>query len=277
MTTERSQSSNYIHGAAPEEQRRLSRLNDLLNEACLRELSLRGGEKVLDVGSGLGQFSRAMARAGGARVIGVERSPEQLTEARRQAAADGEERLAEFRAGDVFVLPLTDAEWGRFDVAHARFLLEHVPDPLAVVRAMTRAVRPGGRIVLTDDDHDLLRVWPEPPGFTALWQAYIRTYDRLGNDPFVGRRLVSLLGQAGARPVRNTWLPFGSCSGHPTFPDVVENMVKILQGARAAILSTAGLGPQWFDEGVAAFRRWSELPDAAFWYGISWAEGVRTA
>ena len=37
-------------------------------------------------------------------------------------------------------------------------------DPLAVVRQMVRAVKPGGRVVLADDDHDLLRLWPEPPG-----------------------------------------------------------------------------------------------------------------
>ena len=39
--------------------------------------------------------------------------------------------------------PSTD-EWGTFDLVHARFLLEHVSDPLAVVRSMARAVRPGG-------------------------------------------------------------------------------------------------------------------------------------
>ena len=52
----------YLHGSEPEEQRRLSLLNDLLNEGSLRALDLRGDEKILDVGSGLGQLSRAMAR-----------------------------------------------------------------------------------------------------------------------------------------------------------------------------------------------------------------------
>jgi SAM-dependent methyltransferase len=179
------------------------------------------------------------------------------------------------RHGDAVALPLRDEEWGRFDVAHARFVLEHVPDPLAVVRSMVRAVRPGGRIVLADDDHDVLRLWPEPPGFIAVWQAYIRTYERLGNDPFVGRRLVSLLHEAGATPVRNTWVFFGSCAGSPLFPAIVENATGVLSGSRDEILKTAGGEPDWFDRGIAEFNEWSLRPDAALWFALSWAEGMR--
>jgi ubiquinone/menaquinone biosynthesis C-methylase UbiE len=130
--------SHYLHGTAPAEQDRLSRLNDLLNELSLREMALRAGEKSLDVGSGLGQLTHGMARqVGGALVVGVERSEAQLAEARRLAAETGEAGAVEFRQGDATHLPLRDEEWGTFDVAHARFVLEHVTDPLAVVREMT--------------------------------------------------------------------------------------------------------------------------------------------
>ena len=56
-----------------------------------------------------------------------------------------------------------------------------------------------------------------------LWQAYIRSYDRLGNDPYVGRRLVSLLHEAGAVPTRNNWVFFGGCAGNPVFADIPTN------------------------------------------------------
>src|SRR5262249_45144941 len=151
-----------IHGTTEDEQRRLSLLNDvLLNRESLRELSLRGDERILDLGSCLGQFTRAMARAvPRGRVTGIERSEEQLAGAYRLAAAEGEKSLAAFRRGDVLNLELHRDEWGTFDVAHARFILEHVPEPVTVVRTMIRAVKPGGRIVLADDDHGVLRIWP---------------------------------------------------------------------------------------------------------------------
>jgi SAM-dependent methyltransferase len=269
--------SGYIHGTTPAEQGRLSVLNDLINGASLREIALRGGESVLDVGCGLAQFTRALARAAGpgARVVGVEASATQLAEARRQAREQGEQALVDLRAGDALALPLRPEEWGTFDVAHTRFLLEHVRDPLAVVRAMVRAVRPGGRVVLADDDHDVLRLWPEPPGVEALWRAYIRSYDRLGTDPYVGRRLVALLHAAGARPARNTWVFFGSCAGHPAFDTVAVNLIDILEGARETILAPGFFDAEAFRQAVEALQAWRRRPDAAFWYAICWAEGAR--
>jgi len=273
------QNTTYIHGASPEEQQRLSILNGFINDGSLRELGLRGGERVLDVGCGLAQLTRAMARAVGlnGRVVGVEKDPAQIAEAKRQAAEKKEEHLVELREGDAYTLPLLDQEWGAFDVAHARFVLEHVGDPLRVVRGMLRAVRPGGRIVLEDDDHDVLRLYPEPPGFRALWEAYMRTYDRLGNDPYIGRRLVSLLHQAGAKPVRNTWIFFGSCAGQPNFDAVVNNALGILRGAREAILRQSLLDEAILDETLAYFAAWGKRPDAALWFSICWAEGVKPA
>ena len=267
----------YIHGTHPEEQKRLSRLNALLNASSLQAMPLRADDKILDVGSGLGQFSRLLARKTGSRgsVIAVEGDPRQLAEAHRQAVEDGEETLVDFRLGDAVNLPLEDHEWGSFDLAHARFILEHVTDPLAVVRSMVRAVRPGGRIILEDDDHEILRLTPEPPGVLDLWRAYYRTYEKQGKDPFIGRNLVTLLCEAGAEPRGNSCLNFGSAAGSPNFVAMIDNFIAIIDGARKEILSFDLAGERQIDEGLATFRAWRDRPDAAMWYTTSWAEGVR--
>ena len=82
--------SHYLHGTSAVEQERLARLNELINDKSLRELALRPGESVLDVGSGLGQMTRAMARQVGAKVVGIERSEAQLAGAIRLASEAGE-------------------------------------------------------------------------------------------------------------------------------------------------------------------------------------------
>lgn len=254
-------------------------MNDvLLNPASLRELALRGDERIIDFGSGLGQFTRAMSRAvPRGSVTGIERDPAQRERALALAAAEGESELAEFRSGDVLDLDLRSDEWGSFDVAHARFVLEHVPDPLRVVQNMLRTLRPGGRIILADDDHGVMRLWPEPPGFTDLWRAYMRTYDRIGNDPFAGRRLVSLIHQAGGQPVRNTWIFFGGCAGMPIFDVLTANMIGVVNTARRTILEQSLSDPKTFDTAIENYQEWARRPDAAIWFAMSWAEGIRRA
>ncbi|UCH85431.1 MAG: methyltransferase domain-containing protein [Candidatus Latescibacterota bacterium] len=267
----------YIHGTDPDEQKRLSVLNDLLNDASLTSMNIQEGSRILDVGSGLGQFTRMMARAAGTdgTVIGIERDSEQIKEAARQARIAGDGALVEFRTGDAVGLPLRDDEWGTFDIAHARFLLEHVPDPLAVVRSMVGAVKIGGRVVLEDDDHDVMRLWPELPVADRLWRTYADTYRRVGNDPFVGRRLVALLHEAGASPRQNRWLPFSSCAGHPLFKTFMANFAGVISSARQTIISSSAWSDEEFDHALTAIEEWSRRPDAALWYGTFWAEGVR--
>jgi len=269
--------SKYIHGTDPDEQRRLSTLNDILNERSLHGIGIHLGDRILDVGSGLGQLTRAMARKTGSdgAVIGIEENTEQIEEARRQAVEAGEQDLIEIRQGSAYELPLTDDEWGTFDVVHTRFLLEHVADPEAVVGEMFRAARPGGRVVLEDDDHDVLRIWPPVPGFDELWRGYIESYRVLGFDPFVGRRLVTLLRDAGAISTRNDWKFFGGCHGEQMFEDLVANFIGIVDGARATLLSATSLDEAALDRELEVFLEWSKKPDASMWYGTFWAEGVR--
>lgn len=275
MNDDKSESSDYIHGSSPEEQRRLSLLNDILNESCLKELNLQPGEKVLDLGSGLGQFTRLMARSVGdaGYVVGVERDRDQIRQAQRLAGNSGESTLVAFREGDALEPPLSESEWGSFDIAHARFLLEHAPHPALIIAPMVRALRPGGRVIVIDDDHGDFRPWPEPLGFTALWQAYVRSYERLGNDPYVGRKLVSLLQDAGLTSLRNGCVFFGGCAGNARFQATADNLIAALEGAKDAILAGELLDEESFDRGIDGLQQWKTNPSAALWYSACFAEG----
>jgi SAM-dependent methyltransferase len=254
----------------------------LLNAPSLARLRVDTGARVLDMGCGMGQLTRAIARLVGPRgfVLGIERSREQIEEGRRQAgAADdtGAAVVIEVREGDVTDPPLRDDEWGSFDIVHARFVLEHVTDPARVVRHMVRAVRPGGRVVLEDDDHDVMRFYPAVPEFEDAWRAYMRAYEAVGNDPIVGRKLPVLLAEAGATPRASDFPFFGACQGSPNFALLTANCRHIMVGARDAVIRLGGLSPDRFDAALSAYDRWSREPGAALWYCTFWAEGVREA
>lgn len=268
----------YLHGTTPAEKDRLARLNQLLNGACLTALALSGGERVLDVGAGLGILGRAIARAApDVRVVGVERDPGQRAAAEGLAAVAGERGLVEWRAGDAHDLPLAPDEWGTFDVAFARYVVEHSPTPARIVAEMTRAVRPGGRVVVIDDDYSLLRVHPEIDGLMRVWDAFCGSVARLGLDPWIGRRLPALLHGAGLEVRRCDWIFFGGCHGEHRFERVVTTFRDMLDGAREHLLADGSLDAGTLDDALTRFASWRESPGAALWYGACLADGRRPA
>lgn len=269
--------SSYIHGSNPEEQKRLSLLNELINERCIQLLGLEGGEKVIDMGSGLGQFTLSMAKRIGpkGKCLGIERDNHQLETANKNLAKQAGITWVEFRQGDAENMPLRKEEWNSFDVGHARFVLEHLSKPEIALRELVRSVRPGGRVVLEDDDHVSLLLYPEPPGFSTLWTAYMRSYDRLGNDPYIGRRLVSLMYNSGLREIRNDVVFFGDSAGSTTFKSYVANLLGVIETARNVMTEGNLISKVVMDESMQHLRAWSELPYAALWYQIYWAVGFK--
>ena len=266
--------SEYIHGTHKEEQDRLAILNQLLNDRCLAMIQLNGDEKVLDVGSGLGLFSRQIAtRVRRGSVVGVEKSPEQLRTALRWAEEANESHLVDFREGSSYALPLESNEVNTFDLAFVRFLLEHLDTPQRALLNIFAALKPGGSVYLVDDDHENFRIAPYTPAFDALWGPYNEAYRIRGNDPYIGRNLVTLLHEAGFEDFQIDFVKFGSAACEPDFHQYANNLIGILVGARQDILEITKITPQAFDAYIREIRHWAKKPDAALWYAANFARG----
>jgi 2-polyprenyl-6-hydroxyphenyl methylase/3-demethylubiquinone-9 3-methyltransferase len=116
-----------------------------LNPARLDYIDSRArlaGRRVLDVGCGGGLLAEGMARRG-ARVTGIDLAPEALEVARLHALET--DVAVEYR--QVAVEALADSNPAGFDLVTCLEMLEHVPDPAAVVGALARLVRPGGDVI----------------------------------------------------------------------------------------------------------------------------------
>jgi 2-polyprenyl-6-hydroxyphenyl methylase/3-demethylubiquinone-9 3-methyltransferase len=103
-------------------------------------LSALRGKAVVDVGCGGGILAEAMARRA-SRVMGIDLAAKPLGVARLHALEAGVENV-EYR--EVATETLADEMPGAFDVVTCMEMLEHVPDPSAVVRACAQLARPGG-------------------------------------------------------------------------------------------------------------------------------------
>jgi SAM-dependent methyltransferase len=113
-------------------------------DALIRFAELSPGERVLDVGCGMGRYTFALAERGLA-VEGLDLSQELLD---RLRAFDGGQFDIPLHCADV-LYPPTELEGG-FDAVLGFFTLHHVHDIRACLRSMTRLVKPGGRIVFLE-------------------------------------------------------------------------------------------------------------------------------
>jgi 2-polyprenyl-6-hydroxyphenyl methylase/3-demethylubiquinone-9 3-methyltransferase len=102
------------------------------------------GARIADIGCGGGILSEAMARAG-AEVTAIDLAPEALDVARLHAIESG--LTVDYRL--VSAEALADQMPGQFDAVTCLEMLEHVPDPLSVLRACAALLKPGGRLFLS--------------------------------------------------------------------------------------------------------------------------------
>lgn len=119
--------------------RPLHQINPLRLQWIDRMAPLRG-KQVLDVGCGGGILAEAMARQG-AEVLGIDLATRALRVAQLHALESATPAL-DYREISAEALALERP--GSFDVVTCMEMLEHVPDPGAVVRACADLVRPGG-------------------------------------------------------------------------------------------------------------------------------------
>ncbi|HTV52687.1 MAG TPA: class I SAM-dependent methyltransferase [Steroidobacteraceae bacterium] len=111
-------------------------------------LRVRPGMRVLDVGCGVGRWSRLLARRGAA-VTGIDLSPTMVSEARRRAQEAGVAGRCRFLVQDAAGLALEE----RFDLILSVTVLQHILDGAALrrtVRLLASHLAPGGRLVLLE-------------------------------------------------------------------------------------------------------------------------------
>lgn len=91
-----------------------------------------------------------------------------------------------------------DSQSEKFDIAILRLVLEHVPDPLLVLKKIRSILKPEGRIIVIDNDFEYhLSTFPHIEELKDLYKAYRESRIQDGGDPCIGRRLPDLLKQAG--------------------------------------------------------------------------------
>lgn len=123
-------------------------------------LKHKPGERILDVGCGTGQLTSAIADVG-AQVVGLDQSPEMIAAARKNYPE------LQFEIADIATVSYTS----EFDAVFSNAALHWVKDQQGAVRAMARALKPGGRLVFEMGGHG---------NIAQLWKAMVQAMSELG-------------------------------------------------------------------------------------------------
>lgn len=183
----------YTHGHA-ESVLRSHSWRTATNSAAYLLPYLQPTMKILDIGCGPGTITADLATyVPAGHITGLEIAPEVLDAARAHAESRGVTNI-DFAVADAHKLPYPDHT---FDVTHAHQVLQHVTDPVQILREMRRVTKPGGFVAERDADYSGFVWYPKSEGMAAWRDMYLRVARANGGEPEAGCRLRAWARQAG--------------------------------------------------------------------------------
>ncbi len=260
---EQPQKENYIHDPNGIFTKRVMGARTVATCAAFLLPHLRPGQRLLDLGSGLGTITIGLAEAvSPGKVVGIDVEEGQVKEAREKATEQGVSNIR-FEVGDAYQL---DFESESFDVVYSNALLEHLRRPVDVLKEAWRVLKPGGIAGVRTAEWGTMIWGSDEPLLNEYTSLYLKHRQYSGGDPFIGRRLRALLREAG---FVNTQFSASCSSGRQ-----VETSESIKAGIEATIsewvspnIREVALRLGWADEAYLdsveqAFRKYSENPDS---------------
>jgi SAM-dependent methyltransferase len=207
-----SSSTSYALGYTEAEHERLMRQAALIapiTDRLFREAGIGPGQRILDLGSGMGDVAMLVSRLVGpsGEVIGIERDANSIARAKARVAAAGLRNVS-FLNTDVNNVVANES----FDAAVGRFILTFLPDPASVLQSVFRLVRPGGVLAFQEGSWiPMLALGDRLPLWSCVLRAIHDTVVRSGANPEMGLALYPIFQEVGLpAPKMHLEIPLGN-------------------------------------------------------------------
>lgn len=240
------------------------------NSAAYLAPHLTPGTTVLDVGCGPGTITIDIAAmVSPARVVGIDASPDVIEKA-IELAAERDIDNVEFVVGNAYELEYEDRS---FDIVHAHQVLQHLSNPVGMLRELRRVRTDAGIVAARDVDYGACFWHPESSGLDSWLDLVQRVYRSNETEPDAGRRLKSWAMDAGFTDVVSTasaW-SFNSEADREWWGSMWET--RILDSALAVGAIDAGIAS--LDDLIDISRAWRDwINETQGWFAMPHGEVI---
>jgi ubiquinone/menaquinone biosynthesis C-methylase UbiE len=254
---------DYIHGYSAREQERLIQQAEYWREKLiLRDLNYQAGEKLLEIGCGAGAVLGILGTAfPGLKLAGIDLETKQIEYA-NQHLKNLKLQDVDLRVGDASQLPWENSY---FDRIYAMWFLEHLPDPLQVLREAKRVLEVGGTITLTETDYRTIVISPHCSDYSYLQDSLCELLLAAKGHPYVGQSLATLLTKSGFEKVNNqpVAVHYAHSLNRQELADFVAYVDSWLAPTVADAILRLGKDRGRLEKGLNWFRNIPSLSDGA--------------
>jgi ubiquinone/menaquinone biosynthesis C-methylase UbiE len=258
----------YLHGFSKKEQQRLLHQAQFLEPWVYQGIDLGKKKHLLEVGCGVGAQTKILAkRFPNLKIDAVDRSDLQLSAASRNLKGPVRSKQVRLFQQDALNLNLEDK--GQYDSAFLCWLLEHVPDPVQVLKQVRKNLKPGAIIYCTEVFNQTLFMEPYSPAFMKYWFEFNDEQWSIKGYPFIGASLGNFLKQAGFKDIQTEMRPFHFDSRNPKMrAEFTEYFFNILLSAEKTLLAKGRVTRSQIKEMKAEVQRVKRSKDAVFFYAF---------
>ena len=264
---------DYVHGYSAREGIRLRDQANALAELLHSGTRYGAGVRVLEAGCGTGAQTVILAdRSPEALFTSIDVSERSLAEAGRRVELAGYENVR-FLQADIHRLPF---EPSSFDHVFVCFVLEHLGDPAAALRALMTVVKPGGSLTVIEGDHGSAYFHPASKRASRVIQCLIDLQQLAGGDSLIGRRLYPLLVHAGYRDVQVTPRVAYADGSRPDLADAItlKTFTAMVEGVADQAVGQGLIDAASWSAGIRDLKRAAD-DDGTFCYTFFKAVAVR--